>query len=98
MNFNPMKHRIPFIKRWLPSARKAWARVFWPAGYKIVRTGPIHMLVNWNNFIDRQIAFYDDYEAAQWACMEKHLRALSPVDLFIDVGANIGFYSLRIAK
>lgn len=47
--------------------------------------------------MDRQIAFYDDFEVEQrrylFASLAEH-----GCDLFLDVGANIGFYSILVAR
>lgn len=96
-NFNPMQHRIPFLKRWVPSFRKRLAKATWTGGFRVIERQGALFLVNWRNFVDRQIAFYGDYERPQltWlqAAMARHgLRT------FIDVGANFGLYSAILAR
>lgn len=87
--FNPMKHRVPILKRLYPSLKKRLARVFWRDGYSVVRSNSALFLVNYRNFVDRQIAFYDDYEAEQVEFLMNAMRERG-CDLFLDIGANIG--------
>ncbi len=89
--------KLPVLKRLYPSLRKRWAEIFWKDDFAVVRSRGALFLANHRNFVDRQIAFYGDYEAAQTtyltAAMEVH-----GCDLFLDIGANIGLYSIRAAK
>jgi len=94
--FNPMHRRLPILKRLVPSIKRRWARLTMLGGYCLRRSGDAVFLLNPENFVDRQIAFYDDFEAAQmdylFAAMRQH-----GCDLFLDIGANIGLYSIRVA-
>ncbi len=96
-HFNPMKHRVPFLKRWVPSLRKRLAKMTWTGDFRVVERYGALFLVNWRNFVDRQIAFYGDYEARQidWltAAMREH-----GIRTFIDVGANFGLYTAVLAR
>jgi len=87
----------PVLRRLYPSCRKRLAALFWPGGYRVVSSGDALFLVNYRNFVDRQIAFYGDYEAEQAAYL---LAAMAErgCDLFLDIGANIGLYSVRVAR
>lgn len=97
MKFNPMRHRIPLLKRAVPSIKKRIAKATWRSGYAIKESNGALFLLNYRNFVDRQIAFYDDYEVEQrrylFASLAEH-----GCDLFLDVGANIGFYSILVAR
>lgn len=97
VKFNPMKYRIPLLKRAVPSIKKRIAKATWRRGYAIKGSNGALFLLNYRNFVDRQIAFYDDFEVAQrrylFASMAEH-----GCDLFLDVGANIGFYSVLVAN
>ncbi len=95
--FNPMKHRVPVLKRFYPSVRKRLARAFWPGGYAVVTAAGALFLVNWRNFVDRQIAFYGAYESDQVALLLSAMRDRG-CDLFLDIGANIGFYTVLIGR
>ena len=92
-----MKHRVPILKRLYPTFRKRLAQIFWRSGYTVVSSNGALFLVNYRNFVDRQIAFYDDYEAEQIAYF---IRAMGErgCELFLDIGANIGLYSVRVGR
>jgi FkbM family methyltransferase len=94
--FNPMRRRIPVLKRLIPSIRKRLARMTWIDGYAIVHSRTARFLVNYRNYVDRQVAFYDDYESEQIAYLLKGIRQYD-CTTFIDVGANIGFYCVHVA-
>jgi FkbM family methyltransferase len=95
-NFNPMKRRIPVFKRLVPSIRKRLAQITWPDGFAVVHSRGIPFLVNYQNYVDRQIAFYDDFESEQIAYLLENIRRYGCTN-FIDIGANIGFYSVHVA-
>jgi FkbM family methyltransferase len=48
------------------------------------------------NYVDRQIVFYDDFETEQTRYLFEQMKARG-CDLFVDVGANIGFYAVQVA-
>jgi len=89
--------RLPVFKRLIPSWRKRMAALTWAGGFKVVRSNGAAFLVNFRNYVDRQIAFYGDYETAQhdYFLGEMERRGC---DVFIDVGANIGLYSVLVAR
>lgn len=91
-----MLKKLPIIKRLYPSICKRWARLTWPGGYKLKAYNGLLLTLNHKNYIDRQIAFYGGYEQAQLRHLSAHMQ--KGCDLFIDVGANFGLYSLQIAK
>ncbi len=97
IRFDPMKHRIPLLKRMIPSVKKRIARLTWWDGWAIRRLNGAVFLLNYRNVVDRQIAFYGDFEADQRRNLFSHIGA-SGCDLFLDVGANIGLYSILVAK
>lgn len=94
--FNPMRHRIPILKRLVPSLRKRLARARAHNGFALRASNGAVFLLNSENFVDRQIAFYDDFETKQTAYMFDQMQHHG-CDLFIDVGANIGFYAIQVA-
>jgi len=96
MKFNPMKHRIPVLKRLVPSLKKRVARARSLNGFCLRKSNGAVFLLNTGNFVDRQIAFYEDFESAQLAYLFAAMRRHG-CDLFVDVGANIGFYSVEVA-
>ncbi len=92
-----MRHRIPLLKRAVPSIKKRIAKATWRSGYAIRESNGAWFLLNHRNFVDRQIAFYDDFEVEQRRYLFAGL-AEHGCDLFLDVGANIGFYSILVAN
>ncbi len=95
--FNPMKHGVPILKRLYPSFRKRLAQIFWRGGYTVVSSSGALFLVNYRNFLDRQIAFYGDYEADQIAYLISAMGERG-CELFLDIGANIGIYSVLVGR
>ena len=73
------------------------AALTWAGDFRVVRSNGAAFLVNFRNYVDRQIAFHGDYEAAQhdYFLGEMDRRRC---DVFIDVGANIGLYSVLVAR
>jgi FkbM family methyltransferase len=96
MKFNPMKHRIPVLKRLVPSLKKRAAGLLSLNGFSLRKSKGAVFLLNTKNFVDRQIAFYDDFESAQIAYLFRAMKEHG-CDIFIDVGANIGFYTVQVA-
>ena len=89
--------QFPLLKRLIPSARKRFAALTWPGDFKIVRRHDALFLVNFRNYVDRELAFYGGFEREQIALLLGNMRTRG-CDLFIDVGANIGFYSVIAAR
>ncbi len=89
--------RLPVFRRLIPSLRKRAASFTWAGDFKVVRSNDAAFLVNFRNYVDRQIAFHGDYETAQhdYFLVEMDRRGC---DVFIDVGANIGLYSVLVAR
>ncbi len=94
---------MPSIKRWrllrrlLPSWWKRWAVLTWPGGFKVLPRQGAALLLCHRNYVDRQIALYGDFEREQIDVL-LHRIAEGGCDLFIDVGANIGLYTVLVAK
>ncbi len=97
IKFDPMKYRIPLLKRLIPSVKKRIARLTWWDGWAIRRSNGAVFLLNYRNMVDRQIAFYGDFEADQHCYLFSHIGD-GGCDLFLDVGANIGLYSILAAR
>ena len=92
-----MINEVPILKRLYPGIKKRLAKLFWRGGYSIVSSGGSLFLLNYRNFVDREIAFYDDYETEQFSYFTK-LMSEQGCDLFLDIGANIGFYSVHVGR
>lgn len=97
MGFNPEKSRIPVLKRLIPSIKKKLAKLTSHDGFTLKTSNGALFLLNSRNYVDRQIAFYDDFEQAQITYFLGHMSRMG-CDLFLDVGSNIGFYSILVAK
>lgn len=91
-----MKYRVPLLKRLIPSVRRRIARYTWKDGTKIVTRDSVQFRLSYRNFVDRQVAFYGDFERAQVAYLREAMSQ-GDCDVFVDVGANFGFYALPIA-
>ncbi len=87
---------LPVIKRLYPSLLKRWARLTWTEGHKIKRYAGLLWLLDWRNYVDRQLGLLGGYEKEQVAYL---LSRMKPgCDAFVDVGANFGLYCLQVAK
>ena len=87
---------IPLLKRLIPSVRKRIAAITWPGGFKIVRRHDVLLLLNYRNYVDRELLFYGRYERDQIDMLTSAMRRHG-CDIFLDIGANIGLYSLIAA-
>lgn len=87
----------PILRRLIPSLAKRIAALTWPGEFKVVRRHGVLLLVNRLNYVDRQIAFYGDFERAQMTRLLNEMTRRG-CDLFIDIGANIGLYTVLVAK
>jgi len=92
-----MWRRVPMLKRLIPSVRKRVAQLTWTDGFAIIRSDDARFVVNYRNYVDRQVAFFGDFEAEQLAYFLDHVRRYA-CTTFIDVGANIGLYLVRVAR
>ena len=87
--------RIPVVKRLYPALLKHWALLSSCDGYKVQRYQGLLWLLNYRNFVDRQVGVFGGFEQAQVSYL---LSQMSKADAFIDIGANFGLYTLQIAK
>lgn len=91
-----MLHRLPILKRLVPSTKKRLYALVSKGRFVLRRRSGAVFLLNPANFVDRQILFYDDFEQAQMRFFLAEIRK-HDCDLFIDVGANLGYYSVLLA-
>jgi FkbM family methyltransferase len=87
---------LPVVKRLYPSLLKRWARLTWTGGHKVKRYEGLLWLLDWRNYVDRQVGLLGGYEKAQVAYLLSRMKP--ECDAFIDVGANFGLYALQVAK
>ncbi|MEN8257359.1 MAG: FkbM family methyltransferase [Thermodesulfobacteriota bacterium] len=64
---------------------------------KVYKRLGLVLLLNYANYIDRRLIIKEPYEERQLAHFVTALRQ-NNFDMFVDVGANIGLYSLLAAK
>lgn len=57
----------------------------------------LRLLLNYANYVDRQLIIHEPYEAAQLRHLLRE-AARQHRDLFIDVGANLGLYAMLMAR
>ena len=75
----------------------AWLVPWRPAFRTRAKQSKLPFFVSWRDIIGRHIAKYGTHEPppTQWIC--DHL-ARSPRGIFVDVGANLGWYAVHAAK
>ena len=95
--FNPETRKTPILRRLVPSVLKRWTRLTAPNG--VMRAGSRGLIFELHpaDYVDRQILFYDDYERAQIDYFGAAVARFRP-NVFVDVGANFGYYSAIAAK
>ena len=54
-------------------------------------------MLNPKNPIDREVYLKDYYEKKQISFLEKEIDK-NNIDIFIDIGAHMGFYSINLSK
>jgi FkbM family methyltransferase len=89
--------QIPIIKRLYPTLKKKWAALTWVGGYSIKQYKGLILLLNYKNLIDRHIGLHDGYEEEQFSYFLPQVQK-SGCDVFLDIGACTGLYSLRVAQ
>jgi FkbM family methyltransferase len=89
--------RLPVIKRFVPSIHRRLRRLIRAEPFGVYRYFGVAMLLNPDNFTDRQIAYFGDCERRQIETLTGRL-ADTGCDLFLDVGAHKGLYSLIIDR
>lgn len=95
MRFN--LRRLPVVKRLIPSVRRRLRALVNAEPYGVYRYRGVAMLLNPDNFTDRQIVYFKDFEHRQIDTFVERLAAQG-CDLFLDIGAHKGLYSLIVDR
>jgi len=69
---------------------------FWPGGFAVLRRMGALWLLSHENWLDRQMAFYGSYESDRVARLMRTITDYR-CDVFVDIGANFGLYSVHAA-
>ncbi|TAL38795.1 MAG: FkbM family methyltransferase [Alphaproteobacteria bacterium] len=88
---------IPLLKRLYPSMQKGWAALTWPGGHKVKHYNGALFLLDYKKLPDRKVALHGGHELRQHAYFFSQLMKKS-CDVFLDVGANIGLYTIDAAS
>ena len=88
--------KAPLLKRLIPSLIKKISRVI-NLQIKVKRNNAIFLL-NIKNQHDRALLLSHDYEPDQINFLLNEINNQNNFNIFIDIGACIGFYSLSIAS
>ena len=96
MKLLPIITKLPFLKRFVPSLIR---RIFMSLGkYDIdYNFKGIQLTLDIRDSLDRKILFSNEYEDQQISFLFNNLKKFN-ITHFIDVGANMGIYSLLIAN
>ena len=88
--------KIPLLKRLIPSLvrRIMFLFKFYKINYKFDN---LELHLDLRDAIDRYIFFHNNYEKEQVSYLLNHI-ANKKVTSFIDIGSNIGLYSLILAR
>ncbi len=96
MKILPILIKVPFLKRLVPSLVR---KIFILIGKFNINYNfkGIILSLDIRDSLDRKILFENEYEEQQLSFLCANLKELN-ISCFIDVGANIGLYSLLIAS
>ena len=88
--------KIPFFKRLIPSVTIRILRLFKKnRGYFKIKN--LKMFLDFLDPIDREIILFQEYEKSEIDYLTKQIGSFKP-NYFLDVGANCGYYSIKIAN
>tara|TARA_B110000971_G_scaffold203942_1_gene224878 strand:+ start:409 stop:804 length:396 start_codon:yes stop_codon:yes gene_type:complete len=89
-------YKIKILKRLVPSVLKIFLKIMNKSDI-IINHNNLLLKLNLKNPIDREIYLRDAYENQQI----KYLRELiikEEVEIFIDIGSHMGFYTLNLSQ
>ena len=88
--------KIKIFKRVIPSIVKRILKLLEKHIF-IYEFDNLKLIINLNEPMDQLIFFHNEYEKEQINFLTKNIEDLNP-NIFIDVGANSGIYSLQVGK
>ena len=93
-----IKHltKLPLLKRLLPSIIRRICNLL-NINFFVVRYEQIYLKLKITDAVDRHILFRGEYENAQIEYLLESIKK-NQIDYFIDIGSNIGLYSLLVEK
>lgn len=96
MKLLPIIIKIPILKRLIPSIIRSFLILI---KYEIfqIRFKNIVLELNIRDPQDREILFTQEYEKKQFIYLEEIIEAYN-INIFLDIGANSGIYSLIFSK
>lgn len=89
-------YKFRVFKRLLPSLLKLYIKIF-KNNKIIIKYENIYLQLNLLNPIDREIYLKGKYENDQINYLIKKIKE-NEIKYFIDIGAHMGFYSMKISK
>jgi FkbM family methyltransferase len=88
--------RLPILKRLLPSVLIRFLKIFGKnRGYFNIKD--TKMFLDFLDPIDRELILHQEFEAQEINYLIKQIN-IYKINYFLDIGANCGYYSLKIAK
>ena len=88
--------KIKIFKRVIPSIVKRILKLLGKNIF-IYEFDNLKLIINLNEPMDQLIFFHNEYEKEQINFLTKNIKDFNP-NIFIDVGANSGIYSLQVGK
>lgn len=89
-------YKIKILKRLIPSVLKIFIKVI-NKYYITINHNKLLLHLNLKNPIDREIYLKDKYENKQITFL-KELIIKDKLEIFIDIGCHMGFYSINLSK
>ena len=96
MRILPLLIKVPFLKRLVPSLVRKILILIGKFNFNYNFKG-VTLSLDIRDSLDRKILFENEYEEQQLSFLCANLKELN-ISFFIDVGANMGIYSLLIAS
>jgi FkbM family methyltransferase len=84
------------IHKYYLAIRKQF-RLLLKGKYSIIKREGLFYLIDARTYIDRRVEAFGNYEHKQINYFIDNIQSINP-QIFIDIGGNVGLYSLRVAK